>query len=971
MRSRGTWLIVVGAILVLPVVGYGQEATLSGTITDSTGGVLPGVSVRAVHESTGNTFETVTDERGAYRIAVRIGLYAVTADLTGFASVTRRGLEVLVGQRAVVDLQMAPSTVQESVTVTGEAPLINVTSSSLGGNVDSRQMSELPVLGRNFLDLSALAPGARGNHTDPGGAPVPDRGAGTTPIGSFQLNVDGQQVTNNCCGGANRQPSFSRDAIAEFQFISNRFDAVQGRSSGVQVNVVSKSGTNTPAGTFSGYFRSDQFNSADFIQDRVLPYSDQQFSSTFGGPLRRDRVHYFLNYEFEREPSTITHNSPWPSFNIDLESTRKQHKFATRQDVQFSNSTRLSVYGNLWRDNTPVAGDLVGGSVNHPSASIKFDKASEGASASLTQVLSNRALNEVKLGWAANRWLIEPNVNWAPTTGFGTQRNPLSTFPPRITLTNYNIGPAQNYPQHIGQDVYSVRDDFSLSVNKAGRHDMRLGGEYLNYMMWHDWCNFLNGQLFADRAAPPANLEALFPVWDDPSTWNIAALSPISRQYQASLGSCVIHSPRNIFGTWLQDDWAVSDRLTLNLGVRYDFETGTWANEIGIPPFLEPNRPNDADNLVPRLGFAYSLNTRTVIRGGAGKYYAWVVNQTAHPVRFAEIQRVPSVLNTDNRPDFAVNPWNGPLPSFEAIESTFCNVNFVPGCTRRSVGQTLVPPNAEYPFSYQASIGVQRQLSDTMAVTADYAYTGLKKDRITGYNINLTYDPATGLNYPFTDISRRPYPDWNQVLMDIFGGRSNYHGLETSFTKRLSNRWQASGTYTLSGFWDGTPDPWSGVLNEPAFSIAAPLGEVYSMGATDQRHRAVFNGIWQAPYGFQVSGLYFFGSGQRFPTTYGGDPLNTGVTVGSPRARPNRTVVPREGLTGDSIHRVDVRLQKRFPLGGRASVDGILETFNLFNHENYGSYTLAESNANFGLPTFNPNVAYQPRMLQLGFRLAF
>jgi hypothetical protein len=389
MRSRGWWLIVVGAILVMPVGVYGQEATLSGTITDSTGGVLPGVSVRAVHESTGNTFETVTDERGGYRIAVRIGVYAITADLTGFASVTRSGLEVLVGQRAVVDLQMAPSTVQESVTVTGEAPLINVTSSTLGGNVDSRQLSELPVLGRNFLDLTALAPGARTNHTDPGGAPV------TTALGTFQLNVDGQQVTNNCCGGANRQPSFSRDAIAEFQFISNRFDAVQGRSSGVQVNVITKSGTNTPAGTFSGYFRSDRFNSKDFIQDRVVPYSDQQFSSTFGGPLRRDRVHFFLNYEFEREPSTVTHNSPWPSFNIDLESTRRQHKMATREDIQFSNSTRLSLYGNLWRDNTPVAGDLVGGALNHPSASIKFDKASEGASANLTQVVSSRALNEV------------------------------------------------------------------------------------------------------------------------------------------------------------------------------------------------------------------------------------------------------------------------------------------------------------------------------------------------------------------------------------------------------------------------------------------------------------------------------------------------------------------------------------------------------------------------------------------------
>jgi hypothetical protein len=329
------------------------------------------------------------------------------------------------------------------------------------------------------------------------------------------------------------------------------------------------------------------------------------------------------------------------------------------------------------------------------------------------------------------------------------------------------------------------------------------------------------------------------------------------------------------------------------------------------------------------------------------------------------------VLNTDNRPDFAVNPWNGPLPSFEAIESTFCNVNFVPGCTRRSVGQTLVPPNAEYPYSYQGSIGLQRQLSDSMAVTADYAYTGLRRDRVTGYQVNLSYDPVTGRNYPFSDISRRPYPDWNQVLMDIFEGWSNYHGLETSFTKRLSNRWQASGTYTFSGYWDGTPGPWSGVMNRPSFAIVEPLAEEYSLSAADQRHRAVFNGIWQGPYGIQFSGLYFFGSGQRFSTTYGGDPLNTGVTRNSDRVRPNGSVVPREGLVGEPIHRVDFRLQKRIPLGGRAAVDGIFEVFNAFNHENFGSYTTAESNRNYGLPSFNPNVAYQPRMLQLGFRVAF
>ena len=148
---------------------------------------------------------------------------------------------------------------------------------------------------------------------------------------------------------------------------------------------------------------------------------------------------------------------------------------------------------------------------------------------------------------------------------------------------------------------------------------MRIGGEYLKYLMWHDWCNFLRGNLIADNGPVPANIEQLFPVWNDPSTWNLAALSPISREFRTSFGPCNIHSPRDIFAVWFQDDWHPTSRLTLNIGVRYDVETDTFANELGVEPFLPANRPLDTDNIVPRLGFAYSVNDRTVIRGGAGK----------------------------------------------------------------------------------------------------------------------------------------------------------------------------------------------------------------------------------------------------------------------------------------------------------------------------------------------------------------
>src|SRR6476659_5043184 len=155
-------VMVLMFLAMLPFGAFAQEATLSGTVTDSTGGVLPGVTITATHTATGNTFVAVTDEKGGYRIPVRVGLFKVDAELTGFGTVTRQ-IDLLIGQTAVLNLQLAPSTVQESVTVTGEAPLVDTTNSSLAANVDPRQMQDLPVNGRNWMDLTLLAPGSRAN----------------------------------------------------------------------------------------------------------------------------------------------------------------------------------------------------------------------------------------------------------------------------------------------------------------------------------------------------------------------------------------------------------------------------------------------------------------------------------------------------------------------------------------------------------------------------------------------------------------------------------------------------------------------------------------------------------------------------------------------------------------------------------------------------------------------------------------
>jgi len=183
------WLMVAAALLVMPAMGMAQEATITGTVTDATGGVLPGVTVTAVHETTGNTFVGVTDERGIFRIPARVGGYRLTAELSGFTTVTR-SVNLLVGQTANVPLQMTVSGVAESITVTSDAPLLDITTSDLGTNVDPQQMSELPVQGRDWMTLALLAAGNRTN--DMGGTPVQDSREDNP---EFQTNMDGQQVT--------------------------------------------------------------------------------------------------------------------------------------------------------------------------------------------------------------------------------------------------------------------------------------------------------------------------------------------------------------------------------------------------------------------------------------------------------------------------------------------------------------------------------------------------------------------------------------------------------------------------------------------------------------------------------------------------------------------------------------------------------------------------------------------------------
>ena len=948
-------LLALPLLLILPMSAAAQEAAISGTVTDQTGGVLPGVVVRVVNEANGNSYEAVTDSTGKYLLTVRIGGYRVAAELAGFASVERRGVQVQVGQQVALNLQMAPAALQESVTVTGEAPLVDTTQSNLGSNINSLQVSDLPVNGRNFMDLTLLAAGSRQNFV------------AETPAASFQLNVDGQQVTQLIATSFG-QPRFSKDTIAEFEVITNRFDARQGRSTGIQVNAITKSGTNAASGTFAGYFRDDTFNAADFLQKKVLPYSDQQIASTWGGPIRKDRIHYFVNYEYERSPYTRPYTTPYPGFNINLQGTYTEKKGGGRIDVQFSPKTHLTYRQNLERTWDPYDARWSGGSAIHPSSPSSVPKHANDLTGRLTQVLTASAVNEVALSYGRFWWQTNPVVNWPnhPQASAGYTHGT-----PRILLRGFTIGQAHTRsPQDLADQALSIRDDFAFSFVQSGRHDIKTGGEFIDDRSPIFLCINCGGVLDAQNGPVPANIEALFPVYNDVSTWNLNALAPITRFYQLAVGDFHVNSPIKSYATWVQDDWT-RGRLTLNLGVRYDWIKGTWAEDLPFAPWV-PVRAVDKDNIQPRLGFAYSLNDRTVARGGWGVFTGGATN-SAHAYR-VDAQVANIQVNYDGRPDFPMNPFNGPIPTFaQAIATT----------NQRTPFLTLPAIRANLGYSDQVSAGVQRQVGTTMSVATDFVYTA-QKDALSTMDVNLAYNPATGANYPFTDLTRRPVRGWGTVNQNVVQPKGpESYGLQMEVNKRMANNWQLSATYLLQFNYDyqyapintdkgcqyPTTNPSPGVFTCDAPMTLHPVlaDERYLNG--DQRHRATVNGIWQLPAGFQISGLYFFADNGKMTPTSGVDVLGAG-TSGN-RLRRDGSLVPRNDFDRADLHRVDMRLQKRFRLNGRMTLDGIAEVFNAFNHANYNNFVVNEAAANFRSPVYDSNIAFQPRTAQFGFRTTF
>lgn len=943
MKKRVVVLLALGA-----GAGWAQQTSITGRVTDPTNAIVANAVVLAAEED-GTKLSTHTNAQGIYQLpALRAGKYVLRFEMSGFAP-AERTMTLLVGQVATVDVALQLASAASTVSVESMAEAVDTSTSTVAGDVSPTEVSRVPLNGRNYLQLAMMVPGITSND-------VTNSPLGATDGGKLQINVDGQQVTQNSAGDGFGEPQYSQDAIDQFQIITNRFDATLGRSSRIQVNVQTKSGTNQFHGTLYGYFRDSTFNASDPVAHRVLPFSDQQFGGTVGGPILKDKLFFFFAYEGERQPNTIFDvPTGFGGLSYTFNNEIRTNSYLLHTDWQIAAKHRLSVRATGYTWGAPF-NNVTGNS--SPTRATDSTRTSYSVLGSWTWMASAAVVNEVKAGLNHFDWQNVPLIQ--------SQEYRLPTI---------TVGAPYNYPQQLGQSTQQYRDDlFWLK----GAHSFKAGVDYLHTPYSGNFGQNVRGTVLSFSSGVSAlNLASVFPNWNDPTTWNLAALSQYATSYTQGFGNYLYSLSTNAVGGWVQDDWKVSPRLTLNLGLRYDNDLGIFNPNLYLKSGIQTPHYNQNLLFQPRVGFVWDVtgSRKTVIRGGAGMFYADIqANQTIDDAIFnGQTTISPSVTGT------AANPVNLAAP-FGGVTGAQFLAGSVP-----VAAQTIQPlaPNVRTPYSMQASLGAEHQLSKSWSVSGDYIHWRVYHDWIRT-DANLFYNPVTGYGLnPST--AGRPNPSFAGILNfttpDAAG--SIYDGLHVGVQHRFAQSFSTSAAYTLARLKDSTTSPFYYPNNQ--FNLAGEWGT----SPDNQTNTLSVAAAWNVKWGISLSGSFHYGSGQNFQVTANQNPFNaTGVTdrlflakaayyTASSNITPvsiNGTaydMVKRDSLVGHQIERVDMRLSKTFSIKERVRLIPMIEAFNLFNHSNFGSYQTVVNVGSYGSPAQNADLAYAPRMLQFAGRLEF
>jgi hypothetical protein len=903
-------------------------ASLNGTVTDASGAAVPNAKVSVASPATGLTRSTQTSDAGLYVFSgLPVGQYDVAVDAQGFKAVKRTGLQLEVGAAATLDIRLEVGAAQETVSVTADAPVIETTRTSAASNVTEKAVANLPVNGRNFIDFTLLTPGVvrdvRGGDISFAG----QRGTANT------LLVDGADSNNLFFGQATgrtgfRPYAFSEDAVQQFQVNTVGYPAEIGRAGGGAINVVTRSGSNDFHGSAFEFYRDRALNANTFVNNRVGArkgnYHFNQFGGTVGGPVKKDKLFFFLSYDGQRNTANqfLAPNTPPPAASLSVfQKYLEPYVVGLKNDVALAKADwnigandRLTVRYNASRYTGINQENAGASSAREHTGDNQVN--TDNLAAAYTKVFGAKAVWDSRFNFVRDN---EPG--FANGTG------------PEVQIVGGLLFGTNNFsPRYTNTRGYQTVQTLSYAT---GRHSLKVGAD-LNFLKADNYFPgfFAGGYVFPSYAAYLAGTPSQY-TQAFSSTGTVAPAS---------------HPNVNEWAFFVQDNWRVSDRLTVNWGLRYDLFQYAQPSTLNSNPGLTSadlmtNRiPLDKKDFGPRLGIAYKPfgNDRTVFRAGYGVFYA----------------RTPGlILSTailQNGIDVLTYTLTAGLPTFPNILSSKPAAGLAPPSI------DVFDPNFKSPRVQQYNAQIEHELGGNVALSVGYlGVHGLHLTRSRDINL-LPSVLQTGTIAGGSTVQywahpgpqgnpTRPNPAFGRITLFESGADSIYNGGFVQVTKRFSGNFQMMASYTLSKVIDDAPDATSVVPGNAgddakvAQDTLAPNLE-RGRGQNDIRHRFVFSSVWDLNYGKSLSNAFARAVATGWNVSMiaqlqSGAPFSIGTT-GDPGndANNNNDRAPRVGrdtMDGPGLATWDLRLTRDVPFTERARLRLIVEGFDVTNRANF------------------------------------
>lgn len=958
--------------LVPPALAQQTTGTIVGRILDDQNAAIPGATVVASNPATGFSRESISDAEGVYRLtALPVGRYDINVTLPGFTSIDQKGVIVNVGQTMTMDFRLKVAAVAETVTVTGESPLIQATVSSVGGVVDIGRIESIPLNGRQFANLAATLPGVGlGFHSDPTKSTQysPQINGGNGRNVNYQ--IDGGDNNDDTVGGLLQL--FPLEGIQEFAFVTSRSKAENGRSNGGVMNIVTKSGTNTIRGSFFELFRDDSMNAKTQTEKNnnvdKQDYRRNQFGGSVGGPVLRDKLHYFFAAERTQQDTfqAVSTQGLFPELDGIYGTPYRETLYNLKVTANLDSSNYLSIRYGRNQNSQPY-----GAAANRaPNAWGESTNEFNSLNVNYNRVIGASKLNEFIFQYADFANNITAN-----------SQDPYKLFPNGVA-----VGQSPNTPQTTEQKKWQFRDDFSWHLTGKGGvgHDMKAGVNFINEPRLY--ITFNSGKGVAQHTY----------LTDNPN-------GPITN-VTLNDGNAEANIPLKQYAFYVQDDWALTSKLTLNVGIRYDLITGYQFDQSLNPNFVKVQEAgraglltgirglenagkdpkDDTNNWQPRVGFAYDLrgDGRDVIRGGWGIYMdmAYTNSNALFAASDASGQGFGAVLSVDNQsgirnPDGSLYQAGQPLANIQSQnQATGAFPLF---------GQ-WTDPRLQMPYTRQASIGWSHELMPSTVLTADFV-------RADGRDLNVRPRINTGIvdggaTYPRRLTFLNLNPNAAGTRPAISAGESKYTALILGVKRRMLNNLDYTATYTLAEARSqiGTA---ADELNANNLQDAVLLYDdprVYGpTSRTDARHQGSLAMVWLYK-GFTVAPTYFYRSSLPVSTITGVDTnLNRENNDIPARAFKYTDVgeAPEDIGACETYNcgrgaprtQLNLRVSRGFQLPGSMRIEAIGEIFNLFNAKNPANFVTNQNSARFLQPNAFAGDFQQgeQRVGQIGFRFTF